>query len=109
MTAAQTGMLDRALSRAHSEQLRIIGRGISRQTGDRVLIVSSNSDPVRGHVVTIQGNRLHCDCIASQYGRYCAHRALVHEVLAAEAHQQERHETAVLMPARGNAAVSIWK
>jgi hypothetical protein len=110
MTATQVSMIDRALSRAHTSGLHLIGQGYRRADGARVLVVSSSRDPNVGHVVTIQGSRLHCDCIAAQYERYCAHRALVHEVLAAEAEQvRPSHETALLLPARGNQPVSMWK
>jgi hypothetical protein len=115
MTAKQMSMVDKALKRAHDEGLRILGTGYNRQTGARVLIVSSASDPIRGHVVTVQGDRLHCDCTAAQYEQYCMHRALVHEALVAESEaraeaQRPAHETAMLMnTSRGNAPVSIWK
>ncbi len=113
MTAIQASAMDRALTRAHKSELHIVGHGFSTVTGDRVIAVSSARDAVRAHCVTIQGNHLHCDCEASQYGRYCSHRALVHEVLAAEAEaarpSQDSRETALLLPVRGNAPVSMWK
>jgi hypothetical protein len=110
MTATQVSMIDRALTRAHTSGLHIIGKGTVRADGTCVFAVSSASDAVLAHLVTVQGNRLHCDCTAAQYDRYCAHRALVHEVLSQEAQQvRPSHETAVLMPARGNAAISMWK
>src|SRR5260370_23961030 len=116
MTAIQASAMDRALTRAHKSELHIVGHGFSTVTGDRVIAVSSARDAVRAHCVTIQGNRLACDCEASQHGRYCSHRALVHEVLASERLEAEAarqagagHETALLLPVRGNAAVSMWK
>ena len=101
-TAAQvtTTAIDKALTRAHKCGLHLIGRGYARATGARVLVVSSARDPVRGHVVTVQGARLHCDCEAAQYGRYCGHRALVHEVLEREAQQ--------LRPAVQSEAWDYW-
>jgi hypothetical protein len=88
MTTQQTSMIDRALSRAHTSGLHIIGTGYRRADGAQVFAVSSASNAVLAHLVTVQGNRLHCDCTAAQYDRYCAHRALVHEVLSQEAHHE---------------------
>jgi hypothetical protein len=39
----------------------------------------------RYHLVQVAGRRLVCDCVASQCGRICSHRAAVHQALVARA------------------------
>lgn len=65
MTAQQTATIDRALSRAHHSGLHFVGQGYRRADGAQVFAVSSASDAVLAHLVTVQAGRLHCDCIAS--------------------------------------------
>src|SRR5260370_38279894 len=102
MTAIQASAMDRALTQAHKSELHIVGHGFSTVTDDRVIAVSSARDAVRAHVVTIQRNRLHCDCEASQNGRYCIHRAPVREVLSPEAEAaRPAPATAPLLPVHG--------
>ena len=86
MSQTQTvqGQLERAIERAHSRGVYIIGTGRLRADGARLFVVSSTSDPVRGHLVVVVGHHLQCDCTAAQYGRLCQHRAIVHERLLAE-------------------------
>lgn len=86
MSQTQTlhGQLERAIERAHICGVYIVGAGRRRADGARLFVVSSTSDPVRGHLVIVAGPNLQCDCMAAQYGRLCKHRAIVHERLLAE-------------------------
>jgi hypothetical protein len=74
----------KALDRAHSNGLQIVGRGWWKPTGERVIGVTSASQPGTVHVVIVKDLNLQCDCIAAEHGRYCQHRALVHELLLTE-------------------------
>ena len=74
----------KALERAKAAGLTICAKGFWKEDGSRVVGVSSGSEDGRIHCVIIRDLALSCDCKASQYGRYCSHRALVHEMLVEE-------------------------
>lgn len=74
----------KALERAHTVGLTICGKGWWKPDGSRVVGVSSASEDGRIHAVIVRDLALTCDCTAAQHGRYCSHRALVHEMLLEE-------------------------
>ncbi len=70
-------------TKAERAELRIVGRGTLAESGLPFLHVSSSSEPGRVHCVAYVyegayvGSRIHCDCVASSYGRNCKHVRLV--------------------------------
>jgi hypothetical protein len=46
----------------------------------------------RYHLVRVVGHSLTCDCVASQHGHVCAHRACVHAALVAEWERAHSHD-----------------
>ncbi len=75
-----------ALLRAHAAGLRIVAEGLRVVPGIgacKVYYVPSVSEPGYLHAVVRLPNRLTCDCMGAQGGRYCQHRALAHERLVA--------------------------
>lgn len=74
---------------------RIVAR-IRRPDGE-VYWVTSRSHPERLHRVEVKPGRLVCGCPASVYTGRCAHRQVVHDLLADEAQArallEELHET----------------
>lgn len=83
-THASQGQLERAIMRAHSHDMYFIGTGRRRTDGARLFVVSSMSDPIRGHLVGVVEPHRQCDCMAAQCGHLYQHRAIVHERLLAE-------------------------
>lgn len=111
----QTGEYERALERAHSAGLKVMGRG-AWTNGATFHVVTSASEAGRFHLVTAHAGRLACDCTAGQHGRLCQHRALVREQLETELQRQVEQRAAVVAAerevaplARDNRAFSIWK
>jgi len=84
MTSKQQDDMARALARAYSAGLDIVGQGRMRN-GNRFFVIPSATEPARMHVVTSDGSRLHCDCTGGQFDHICQHRALAHEYLSHEA------------------------
>ena len=78
MTATQTSELERALSRAQAEGIRVVddyGDGM-----DRVWKVRGSGSPLVAHVYTVKLSgpaTLCCNCKAGEHGMYCKHRATV--------------------------------
>ena len=100
MTATQMSATERALL----ERITIIAKGSIKSNGARFFLV--NGSHGSQYVVLVHRDRLECNCLAGQHGKVCKHRAAVHAALVAE---RPAHETAVLMPARDNQPVSMWK
>jgi hypothetical protein len=84
MTEQQATALHKALDRARTNGLEIMGHGTMKLDGARFLAVNSASQPNVWHIVVIRDGHLECDCEASKYNTLCQHRALVHEALKAE-------------------------
>lgn len=70
--------------RSMGEQARIVGRVVRPSDEVTVFFVTSQSQPGKLYRVQVLRGRLVCPCEASIYTGRCAHRRLVHEVLAAE-------------------------
>lgn len=85
MTTQQAQTIDRAYQRAIDHKLSITVSGKLPVTGQRFFGVPSFSEPGKMHWVTIYGGRLVCDCLASNSGTYCIHKALAHQALREEA------------------------
>ena len=80
----QQSITERALERAHQAGIEICARGWRKTDGARVLGVTSASEDNLVHMVTVYDLRLECDCQAAKHGKYCTHRAVVHDYLVAE-------------------------
>ncbi len=92
MTPQQQTELDKAIARAKSNHVSVIGQGHFRDfTCDRFFLVSSSSGS-RPHIVRQSGNHLICDCAARVI---CSHRAAVHVALVDEAVRKQRQSNAV--------------
>lgn len=68
----------KALERAHTDGLQIIGRG--HRKSDNVMVVFVTGKSRASYQVAVFPTRMVCNCQASGY---CKHRALVREDLAA--------------------------
>jgi hypothetical protein len=109
----------RAVQIAKRDALCVVGHGTRKRDGVQVFAVPSRSEANRLHVVAVLSDRLECDCLASQNGRVCAHRACVHDYLLAGLRAAIRQQaTAQLARAIeretaprvvSNAPVTIWK
>lgn len=88
-TTATQAAYERALERADSAHVDVIGAG-RLTNGSRFYIVPALSEPGRVHVVRIVGAHLECDCPAGAHGRLCMHRAVVHRVLAGQSAQRRK-------------------
>lgn len=75
----------RAIARANSQGIEILGRGRYSKSQEPFFLISSATDPSRPHVVRHSGHIFACDCTAGQYGRMCVHVARVRELLEREA------------------------
>ncbi len=93
----------RAATRAHESGIAIVGRGYRKADHAPVYAISSATQPNVWHLVAVEQDQLVCNCKAGQHGRYCQHRALVHETLEAERearrriHQQRANWNALVM------------
>lgn len=85
----QQTQLDAAIERAERAGLEVVGTGHRRSDNARIYAVPSQSEPNRWHIVAVVGSRLVCDCVASQYGKICCHRAAVHVELTVQAARRE--------------------
>lgn len=84
MTAIERSDLDRAILRAQGAGIVILARGSRKVDGARIWgVTSKTTHDGRLHQVTLINNRLVCDCAGAQHGRYCQHRAVVHQALVA--------------------------
>jgi hypothetical protein len=75
----------RAAAIAKRDALTVVAHGTRKSDGAPVYAVPSRSEANRWHLVVVNGLHLACDCVAGQYGRYCAHRAAVRARLELEA------------------------
>lgn len=128
MTQMQKNELDKAITRAQAYGIVITGHGRRKSDSARIFCTTSRGNNNHWHIVALVGGRLVCDCAASQYGRICVHRAVVHLELVAEAarrrtqdelvtrampaevtslQKRPAHESALLY--RSNAPISIFK
>ena len=78
--AVCAGSGDRQAGRAHGGRPRD-----AQERWGPIYAVPSRSEANRWHLVVVDGLHLVCDCVAGQYGRYCAHRAAVRARLELEA------------------------
>ncbi len=101
MTSTQA----RALDIARRDGLTVVGHGTRKADGRSVYLVPSRSQANRLYVVANEGTHLSCDCPAGKVGKVCAHRAAVHEYLAAGL--RAAMEAAPLL--RDNRPITIWK
>ncbi len=76
---------ERAAAIAKRDSLQVVAHGTRKADGAAVYAVPSRSEVNRWHLVVVSDLRLVCDCVAGQYGRYCAHRAAVRARLELEA------------------------
>jgi hypothetical protein len=63
----------------------VVAHGTRKSDGAAVYAVPSRSEANRWHLVVVNGLHLACDCVASHWGCYCAHRAAVRARLELEA------------------------
>src|SRR5258706_6302710 len=81
----QQQQYERAAAIAKRDALAVVAHGTRKSDGAAVYAVPSRSEANRWHLVVVNGLHLACDCVAGQYGRYCAHRAAVRARLELEA------------------------
>jgi hypothetical protein len=85
MTAIERSELDRAITRAERNGIRIIARGVLKGSGTQYFVTTGHTAQANHdhalHYVRVEGARLVCDCKARII---CTHRATVHLELARE-------------------------
>lgn len=78
MSTREREQLQRAQEIAARDQVEVVGAGYTKDGHRRVYAVPSRSEANRWHLVTVDGERLSCDCPQATKGRkVCAHRAAV--------------------------------
>ena len=119
MTQKQQSDLERAIERATDHAIIVIAQGRMKQDNSRFYLTNSHSTPGGVHVVRQYGQRLSCDCAASQHGKICSHRAAtyMHLQVAAARRQAQADaieqaleaETAIATPATDTAIKAATK
>jgi hypothetical protein len=86
MTQTQELQYAKALVRAQSAGIHVVGRGYYKASGHRFILVSSATSSI-AHTVRIVGNTLVCDCKAAINRQYCQHRAVARQSIEEVAHK----------------------
>ena len=94
MTQAQATAYRRASERAAAQGVHVVGQGVRRSDGARVLVVNSGTVANLYYPVAVEDKRLVCGCKAGRDGVYCKHRAVARRFLADE---------------RANRPITMWK
>jgi hypothetical protein len=84
MNTRQQETYERMLKVARRDALEVVGHGTRKSDGAAIYAVPSRTESNRWHLVRVHDATLQCDCVAAQYGRYCAHRAAVRARLELE-------------------------
>lgn len=107
-SAAMMATYEKALERAHTDGLVIIGRGTRKSDGASVVYVTSSSK-ASAYEVAVYADRMECNCPAHAY---CKHRAAAREYLINRAIHQAAKVQPVKREIRGytdTRPITIWK